>query len=153
MKISKNGGFKVVKAGIIPGIYILSSVLVTIAIIEPQGNKAEANQFKTHCMNKLMYSQNRRRSEISESQANAVCQNVSTAEQSAAISNCVKDVMYSSGSKIREQMTANIAIAACQNATDNISGQRISKCMKTTMYNRGRLRDGVTASQAISRCN
>lgn len=143
MKVSKNTGI----------IYILLSVLVTIAIIEPQGNKAEANQFKTHCMNKLMYSQNRRRSEISESAANVACQNVTTAEQSAAISDCVKDVMYSSGNKLRVNMTANIAIAACQNATDNISGQRISKCMKTTMYNRGRLREGVTPQQAISKCN
>ncbi|GEM_PF-3507908 len=133
----------------------IASALTTINFLIPlPGNAQTSGEFRIHCMSRIMYSANRRRSEITESAAIAACQNATTAEESVAIGNCVKDTMYNSSGRIRDGMSAAAAATVCQRATNIISSQQISKCMRNTMYDtRSRLRQGMTANQAVRQCS
>lgn len=128
--------------------------LVTIAFMPPQALAETASEFKIHCMSRMMYAANRRRSEITENAASTACQNATTAEQSMAISDCVKDVMYNSSNNLRDGMTAPTAATVCQKARTAELSQKISQCMRETMYDsRGRLQAGVTPAQALKKCS
>ncbi|MCL1466902.1 hypothetical protein LAY41_21155 [Argonema galeatum A003/A1] len=141
-------------AKIIPCISIASALTTMNFLIPPPGNAQTSGEFRIHCMSRIMYSANRRRSEITESAAIAACQNATTAEQSVAIGNCLKDTMYNSSGGIRNGMSAAAAATVCQRATNIISSQQISKCMINTMYDsRSRLRQGMTANQAVRQCS
>lgn len=133
----------------------LISALITIELaISFPANAQTRGEFAIHCMSRIMYSANRRRSEITESAANAACQNASTPEQSLAIGNCIKDTIYNSSGNIRDGMNATVAASVCQRAIDTTTSQEISKCMRNTMYDsRGRLRPGINADRAVSQCS
>lgn len=128
-------------------------IAFTIFTFPQPGNTQIAAEFKIHCMSRIMYSSNRRRSEITESAAATACQNASTAEQSLAVANCVIDTLYNSSGSVRNGMNANVAASVCQRATTIASSEQISKCMKNFMYDaRGRLRPGASIDLAVDRC-
>ncbi|WP_249064818.1 hypothetical protein [Argonema antarcticum] len=142
------------EAKIIPWIAIASALATMNFLIPPPGKAQTSGEFKIHCMSRIMYSANRRRSEITESAALVACQNATTPEQSLAIGDCLKDTMYNSSGAIRDGMSATAAATVCQRATNIISSQQISKCMRNTMYDtRSRLRQGMTANQAVRQCS
>ena len=134
---------------------ILGISIATSSLTFPQpGNAQTSGEFRIHCMSRIMYASNRRRSEITETAATTACQNANTAEQSVAIANCVIDTMYNSSGNLRNGMNASVAATVCQRATTIVSSEQISKCMKNFMYDtRGRLRQGVSTQGAISQCS
>ncbi|MFB2923256.1 MULTISPECIES: hypothetical protein [Aerosakkonema] len=133
---------------------IASALLTMNLVTATPGSSQTVAQFRIHCMSRIMYSGNLRRSEIMENAASTACQNATTAEQSVGISNCFKDTMYNSSGRIRNGMNASTSATVCQNASNTILGQEISKCMKNSMYDaRGRLRQGMTAERAVRQCS
>ncbi len=140
-------------AKIIGSVPIAAALAMSSLLVPKQGDAQAAIEFRIHCMSRLMYAGDRRRSEIAEMAANAACQNASTAEQSVAISDCVKETMYSSSNRLRDGMTAGAAAQVCQRATTKTLSQQISKCMREVMYDdRSRLREGMTAESAVRQC-
>jgi len=140
-------------AQIILSVPVAAALAMSSWQVPKQAHAQAASEFKIHCMNRLMYAGDRRRSEITEMAANTACQNASTAEESVSISDCVKNTMYSSGNRLRDGMTAGEAAQGCRRATTKPLSQQISNCMKEAMYDsRGRLRQGMTAQQAVRQC-
>jgi hypothetical protein len=140
-------------AQIIVSVPVAAALATSIFMGPKQAHGQAAGEFKIHCMSRLMYAGDRRRSEITEMAAVTACQNAATAEQSVAISDCVKETMYSSSNRVRDGMTAGAAAQVCQRATTKMLSQQISKCMREVMYDaRSRLRQGVTAEEAVRQC-
>ena len=132
---------------------VAAALAMSSLLVPARGEAQTAGEFRIHCMSRLMYAVDRRRSEIAEMAANAACQNAATAEQSVAISDCVKETMYNSSNRLRNGMTAGAAAQVCQRATTQTLSQQISKCMKEAMYDeRSRLRQGMTAQEAVRQC-
>ena len=130
----------------------IALLIITTFFVAP-ANAATNAEFKIHCMNRVMYYGNLRRSEISETAASNACQNASTAPESSYISTCMNDLMYKSNSVLREKMNAAAAASVCQKATTPIIGQKITKCMKDTMYDaNGHLRRSANANRAAKQC-
>ncbi|MBW4495875.1 MAG: hypothetical protein KME26_22920 [Oscillatoria princeps RMCB-10] len=132
----------------------VAAALAMSGLLVPKLGEAQAaSEFRIHCMSRLMYAVDRRRSEITEMAANSACQNAATAEQSVAVSDCVKETMYNSSNRLRDGMTAGAAAQVCQRATTKTLSQQISKCMREVMYDeRSRLRQGMTAQEAVRQC-
>jgi hypothetical protein len=131
----------------------IALTLITTTFVATPANAATNAEFKIHCMNRVMYYGNLRRSEISETAANNACQNASTAPESSYISSCMNDLMYKSNTVIREKMNAVAAASVCQKATTPIMVQKVSKCMKDNMYDaNGHLRRSANANRAAKQC-
>ena len=132
---------------------VAASLAISSWLVPQQAHAQTASEFKIHCMNRLMYAVDRRRSEITEMAANTACQNASTAEESVSISDCVKNTMYASSNRLRDGMAAGAVAQGCRRATSKTLSQQISNCMKEAMYDsRGRLRQGMTAESAVRQC-
>jgi len=139
---------------IVTCIAIAFTLSIATFFITPEANAATPKEFKIHCMSRVMYFGNLRRSEISENAANRACQNAETFAESNYISSCMTDLMYKSNSVVRRGMTALGLANICQKATTATLGQKINKCMRNTMYDsNGRLRLGMSASLAAKECS
>jgi hypothetical protein len=140
-------------AQIIGSVPVAAALATSSFLVPKQTHAQSAGEFKIHCMNRVMYAGDRRRSEITEMAAVTACQNASTAEQSISISDCVKGTMYNSSNRIRDGMTAGAVTQVCKRATTKTLSQQINKCMIDVMYDsRSRLRQGMTAESAVRQC-